>query len=255
MAASRWVAIFLLLFTLLGVGQAAEIILPWFEFVGDQGTTEINVGDTVTWQWTEIHLHTVECRGISSGARQTGSYSMTFATAGTFPYVCLFHNSMKGVIVVKPLPAPTGRPSVRPTTLPTAAQSVPKPTPAPPPSVRPTVSPTLAPTPAPTKKPAPLLQYPDILQSGATTPRNWAVTLRVRAHRVETEVVSFTTRSYCYVPSSGGEEVCSHPGPTILVTPGDNLTLLLVNELQPELHAEGMVSLKQCWMLLVAHLR
>ena len=51
------------------------------------------------------------------------------------------------------------------------------------------------------------------------------ITLNVRAHRVTTDVFSFTTRVYCYM------DVCSVPGPTIVVKPGDRLTVTLVNDL------------------------
>ena len=48
----------------------------------------------------------------------------------------------------------------------------------------------------------------------------------MRQHRHSNTQVAFTTRSYCL--DSG---VCSYPGPTIRIKPGDKFTLILVNEL------------------------
>jgi FtsP/CotA-like multicopper oxidase with cupredoxin domain len=52
-------------------------------------------------------------------------------------------------------------------------------------------------------------------------------------------VVSFNARLYCYRDRNQAEEVvCSFPGPTIIQTPGDNLTLVLINELHGGSSAE-----------------
>lgn len=77
-----------------------------------------------------------------------------------------------------------------------------------------------------------MLSYPTVIDSGSDGPSAWAITLTVEEHRHVNEQVSFTTRSYCY------EGVCSYPGPTIAVFPGDELTLTLVNKLGPELDGE-----------------
>ena len=63
---------------------------------------------------------------------------------------------------------------------------------------------------------------PTVLSSASAV---WGITLEVRINRVVTEQVNFTTRSYCY------NSVCSYPGPTISVKPGDQFTLTLVNTL------------------------
>lgn len=52
------------------------------------------------------------------------------------------------------------------------------------------------------------------------------MTLKVRQHRHSNTQVSFTTRSYCF-----DNGVCSYPGPTIRIKPGDKFTLILINEL------------------------
>jgi hypothetical protein len=214
------------------------MILPWFQTVGDYGTVEIKQGDTVTWLWTEVHLHTVECRGTSSGAKPSGSYSLTFPAVGSYPFSCQFHNSMRGTISVRSNPSqpPTMQPTVRATLQPTQASSTQLTLS---PTVRPTAHPTEQPTVSPTNKPFPLLIHPDTLTSGDDKPREWNVSLYVRSHRVVTDVVSFNTRIYCYQVDDNS--VCSYPGPTIKLAPGDNFTLLLINELDPNSADEGNV--------------
>ena len=76
-----------------------------------------------------------------------------------------------------------------------------------------------------------------MISSGLDTPSAWNTTLYVCEDRVDFGVVAFNTRSYCFMQD--GEKVCSNPGPTIELVPGDNLTLLLVNELGSTTAVEG----------------
>ncbi|OGN89057.1 MAG: hypothetical protein A2Z74_00750 [Chloroflexi bacterium RBG_13_46_9] len=67
-------------------------------------TLTIKVGTTVTWTNKDSTTHTV----ISdSGVFQSGNmapnatFTYTFSNAGTFPYHCSIHPSMKGTVVVQ----------------------------------------------------------------------------------------------------------------------------------------------------------
>lgn len=92
------------------------------------GATTINVGGTVTFENLDGDEHTATSAGtggIDSGVLATGaSYRKTFAEAGTFAFLCIFHPDMRGTIDVVGASAPTN-PDPNPATEPT-----PKPTPA-----------------------------------------------------------------------------------------------------------------------------
>jgi amicyanin len=73
-------------------------------------TLTVSVGSTVTWSNNDAVAHTVtsddglfDSGSISSGDAYTGggTYSYTFATAGTFNYHCTFHTMMTGKIIVQ----------------------------------------------------------------------------------------------------------------------------------------------------------
>lgn len=79
--------------------------------VSGTSTTTINVGDTVTWTWNGGQ-HSSTSGACSpgctpdgnwdSGVKTSGTFSHTFAAAGTFPYHCEVHLSMmQGTIVVQ----------------------------------------------------------------------------------------------------------------------------------------------------------
>lgn len=61
-------------------------------------------GTTVTWTWAAGSvIHNVTFTGGPASVTQSaGTYSRTFATAGSFPYVCTVHGSgMSGTVVVR----------------------------------------------------------------------------------------------------------------------------------------------------------
>lgn len=276
-------SLFILFF--LTSAYAAEVFLDWGTSVGDQGTTTVNTGDTVTWVWTTTASHSVtsDTAGLfNSGVQSSGQFSFVFNTVGSFGYHCSIHNFMKGVIEVvdtttpsptevpteQPIMQPTVHPTVQPSEIPTVEPTV-APTSAVPgpvsptqiPTVEPTVAPTsvlpatVSPTQIPTDAPtAPPTELPTempteqpteaptfhlyksltnmcIISSGSDSPTAWSTTLTVRAMRAHSDVASFNTRGYCYECNS--VEMCTYLGPTILLTPGDNFTLHLVNALGP----------------------
>ncbi len=71
----------------------------------------ITAGDTLTWtnDGTVPEGHTVTGDGFDSGTLSHGqTYSHTFTTAGSFPYVCTLHPFMKGSVTVDAAPPSTG---------------------------------------------------------------------------------------------------------------------------------------------------
>jgi plastocyanin len=70
----------------------------------------VGIGQTVTWQSESLGQHTVTSVDgqFDSGVISTGgSFTMTFAKAGTFNYTCTIHPEMKGSVLVLPIAAGT----------------------------------------------------------------------------------------------------------------------------------------------------
>ncbi len=61
----------------------------------------VAVGDTVTWTNVDDSPHTVTSAAFDSGNLDAGqSFSFTFTEAGTFDYVCNYHDEMTASITV-----------------------------------------------------------------------------------------------------------------------------------------------------------
>lgn len=99
-------------------------------FEGGVCTRSVNAGDTVVWDMSGANIaHTVTDCGAScsnptsspsfdSGIMESGTFSFTFATPGTYNYYCQVHAfEMRGTIVVQAAAAPT--PTLVPGTTPT----------------------------------------------------------------------------------------------------------------------------------------
>ena len=74
-------------------------------FAFDPASLTVAVGATVTWtnQDSAVHTITSDAGDWDSGRLSQGqSFSHTFDQAGTFPYSCAIHASMKGTIIVTP---------------------------------------------------------------------------------------------------------------------------------------------------------
>jgi plastocyanin len=74
----------------------------------------VSVGDTVTWRNDGDNAHEVTASAFKSGNLDPGkSYTWTASKAGTFSYVCRYHESlgMKGTVVVRAAGATTGHPN------------------------------------------------------------------------------------------------------------------------------------------------
>lgn len=68
----------------------------------DPADVSIAVGETVAWKWNGGVKHDVEGEGFKSKVQSTGTFTYTFAKAGTFDYKCNIHpTTMKGTVTVE----------------------------------------------------------------------------------------------------------------------------------------------------------
>jgi len=148
----------------LAASQTVSALFPGFT----PSTVQGNVGDSVTWRNDEngvSHTATADNGAWDTGIVGSGlSKTLAFTVAGTFPYHCAIHPSMKGTLVVlgpAPTPAPTAPPTPVPTPVPPPPTAAPTPVPTTAPSApvgttRPAAPPTPVPTTAaPTESPSP----------------------------------------------------------------------------------------------------
>ena len=63
-------------------------------------TVSVRVGGKVTWQFEDTQAHNVVGNGLKSPTMTSGSWSFTFAEAGTYHYLCTIHPFMKGTVEV-----------------------------------------------------------------------------------------------------------------------------------------------------------
>jgi plastocyanin len=66
----------------------------------------VAAGGTVTWTWVGAASHSVQSTGspsfTNSTTKASGTYAVTFATAGTYTYICGVHGAvMSGTVVVR----------------------------------------------------------------------------------------------------------------------------------------------------------
>lgn len=100
---------------------AADKAVTIAQFAFSPDPITIKAGDTVTWTNNDGVSHTATGTGWDAGTVSPGgSRSVTFATAGTFTYVCQFHGNMRGTVVVQAATGGSGSGSgSTPTTPPT----------------------------------------------------------------------------------------------------------------------------------------
>jgi amicyanin len=93
-----------------GNAQTAMIITDSSgSFAFSPASLTIKAGTTVTWKNTTAAAHTVtsdDGKTFDSGTSnpitaQSGTFSFTFTTAGTFAYHCAIHPFMKATIIVQ----------------------------------------------------------------------------------------------------------------------------------------------------------
>ena len=87
-----------------GGGSGNTVSISGFKYA--PGSLTVKAGTTVIWTNKDASTHTVTSDNgafTSSGNLATNdTYSFIFTTAGSFPYHCAIHPSMKGTIVVTP---------------------------------------------------------------------------------------------------------------------------------------------------------
>jgi plastocyanin len=109
-----------------GTALAADQAVAISGFSYSPASVTVSVGDTVTWTNSDAQAHTATADDASwdTGpiAGSGGTDSVTFATAGTFPYHCAIHPQMTGTVTVQAAAATTP-PGPGATTPPTDASS------------------------------------------------------------------------------------------------------------------------------------
>ncbi len=156
-------ACFLLFIALASTAAGANANVDIANFAFDPPTVTINAGETVTWTNKDQAAHSVAFvnGGPKTPVLSTGkSASLTFATAGTFDYVCGIHGAaMMGTVIVRAVATPA--PTVAQTVAPTVAPTTPAPT------LAPTVAPSVAST--PTASPSPTAPTTAVATSAVPT--------------------------------------------------------------------------------------
>jgi plastocyanin len=78
------------------------------DFAFSPSSTTIKVNDQVTWTWAGAALHTTtSTTGLWDSPLQTsGSFSHTFTSAGSFPYLCTTHTFMTASVTVQSATVP-----------------------------------------------------------------------------------------------------------------------------------------------------
>lgn len=73
------------------------------DFVFRPATITVHQGDSVTWKNRDTMAHTATGDSFDSGRLDLGeSFTFTFNQVGTFDYICTFHPTMKGKVIVEP---------------------------------------------------------------------------------------------------------------------------------------------------------
>ncbi len=73
------------------------------DFKFNPATLTVPVGTTVTWTNNDEEPHTIAAKDgsfHSPGMDTHGTYSFTFATPGSYDYICSIHPFMTGTVVV-----------------------------------------------------------------------------------------------------------------------------------------------------------
>ena len=79
-----------------------QVVIQGFGYA--PASLEVAVGDTVVWTNRDVVPHTVtaESRAFDSGSMAMGAtWRYVAAEPGSYPYLCSFHPTMKGMLVVR----------------------------------------------------------------------------------------------------------------------------------------------------------
>jgi plastocyanin len=88
-----------------------EVLVRGDSFQGhvfDPPVLQVPAGTTITWSFADrgasgggaIAPHNVVGAGFGSPVIEAGTWSHTFATPGSYPYVCTLHGNMRGRVEV-----------------------------------------------------------------------------------------------------------------------------------------------------------
>ena len=82
-----------------------EIVIYEYKFI--PASLTVPVGTTVTWINYDVAPHTATYRSFTEEAFDTGNlgasqlYRHKFRTAGSYDYICVYHQGMRGTVVVQ----------------------------------------------------------------------------------------------------------------------------------------------------------
>ena len=88
--------------TAAGGAGGGQVVMKSFAF--DPASVTVKVGESVTWTNNDSATHTVVADNgefTSSDIAPGAAFTQKFDTAGTYPYHCSIHPSMKGTVVVQ----------------------------------------------------------------------------------------------------------------------------------------------------------
>ena len=82
-------------------GKTHTVLIKGFQFVPER--LEVSAGDTVIWKNEDIVPHTATAKkGFDSKNLDKGrSWSFVARQKGSYPYICTYHPTMKGELLVK----------------------------------------------------------------------------------------------------------------------------------------------------------
>ena len=87
--------------------RAADESVAIEDFAFTPGTVTVTEGDTVTWTNDDGTAHTATGAAFDTERLDPGqTATITFSTAGSFPYACAIHAQMTGTVVVEAAAAP-----------------------------------------------------------------------------------------------------------------------------------------------------
>jgi plastocyanin len=84
-----------------GAAGTHTVVMENLRFMPE--TIEIRRGDTVVWVNRDLVPHTATAQGRfdSGNVAPQASWKHVFASAGTLPYICRYHPTMKGQVIVR----------------------------------------------------------------------------------------------------------------------------------------------------------
>jgi plastocyanin len=93
-------------------GPGTDATVDVADDVFNPTATSVDVGESVTWEWQGSNTHNVTFvnpinggSAPASATQATGTYSLTFSTAGDFDYYCTIHGTptsgMRGSVAVQ----------------------------------------------------------------------------------------------------------------------------------------------------------